>query len=295
MAAGTEWAMWNRILGAIAAALPLLAPAAQAQPEPALLERGRYLVETAAFCGACHGTRGPDGQIIRGMELAGGRVMTERGYRAIVPNITPDPETGIGGWSEAEIVNAIRNGLRPDGSLIGPPMPIEFYRGLSDRDAAAMAAYLRRAPPIRHEVTARSSYPFPLAPYGPPITSVPDPPDNPVARGAYLAGPVAHCMDCHTPELPGDRRDMSRIGAGGVTFEGPWGIVPARNITPHREYGIGDWTDEQIRRALVQGTAPDGRRLAPPMGGRAPVFARMVEGDLRDIIAYLRALPPLAP
>jgi mono/diheme cytochrome c family protein len=258
-----------------------------------LVQRGAYLVETAAACGICHTTRGPDGAELPGMNLAGGRVIAERGFRAVVPNITPEPETGIGRWSDAEIAAAIREGKRPDGSIIGPPMPIELYRGLSDRDLAAMVAYLRTVPPVRHAVTERSSYPTPPAPYGPPVAHVPDPPaDDPVARGAYLAGPVAHCTACHTPVGADGRNDWSRTGAGGIPFEGPWGVVLSRNITPDREHGIGAWTDAQIVRALTQGVAADGKRLTPPMSARVGRWAKMPERDLRDLVAYLRALPP---
>jgi len=266
----------------------------QSPQDAAVMERGRYLVEIAAFCGACHNTRGADGQPVSGMELAGGRIIVERGFRAVVPNITPDLETGIGRWSDDEIATAVRDGRRPDGRLIGPPMPIELYRGLSDHDIVAMVAYLRAVPPVHHAVTERSTYPFPLTPYGPPVVGVPDPPkDDAVARGAYLAGPVAHCMDCHTPPLPGERRkDWSRIGAGGVPFEGPWGAAVTRNITSSKEHGIGNWTDDQIIHVLTQGISADERRLAPPMSGRAAIWARLTERDKHDLVAYLRSLPP---
>ncbi|MDP9096608.1 MAG: cytochrome c [Pseudomonadota bacterium] len=276
---------------ALAAAMALLSLRSRAQ-DAALLERGRYLVETAAFCGVCHATRGSDGRPVVGMELAGGRVLAERGFRAVAPNITPDEETGIGRWSDAEIAAAIRNGQRPDGSLIGPPMPVELYRGISDRYLRAMVAYLRSTPPVRHAVLEHSTYPEPLVTYGPPVASVPDPPQaDPVARGAYLAGPVAHCMDCHTPALPGEHRDWSRMGAGGIPFEGPWGVVASRNITPSKEHGIGRWTDQQIVDAITKGIAADGRRLVPPMGGRAPIWAKLSQDDLHDLVVYLRSLP----
>ena len=278
-----------------------MAPAAG---QPTSLERGRYLVETVAFCGVCHNSRDPNGQMIPGKELAGGRVMPLNeirtvlsnippgDIRAVAPNITPDPETGIGRWTDAQIATAIREGRRPDGSIIGPPMPIGLYRGLSDHDLTAIVAYLRTIPPIRSAVTQHSTYPFPVEPYGSPIDHVADPPDNPVARGAYIAGPLAHCMECHTPALTAVQRDWSRMGAGGTPFEGPWGIVIAPNITPDKEHGgIGDWTDDQIRGALTQGVAADGRRLLPPMGARAPIYSRIVESDMRDLIAYLRSLP----
>lgn len=282
-------------LCAAAAAVPTKAPAqgAAVRPDPALLERGRYLVETAAFCGACHATRGPDGRLAPGGELSGGRVFVERGFRAVAPNITQDAETGIGRWTDAEIAASIRDGRRPDGSLIGPPMPVESYRGISDRDLAAMVAHLRTVPPVRNEVRERSSYPFALAPHGPPVAAVPDPPENDaVARGAYVAVNLAHCMDCHSAQLSEGRRDPAGSGANGLVLEGPWGVVVARNISAHPEHGVGRWTDEQVLRAITQGVSADGRRLAPPMGGRAPVWSRLAERDQRDIVAYIRSLPP---
>ena len=273
---------------------PSSAQVSQQSPQDAtVMERGRYVIEIAAACGFCHTTRGADGQLLPNMKLAGGRVIADRGFRAVVPNITPDPDTGIGRWSDAEIAAAIRDGRRPDGTLIGPVMPIALYRGLSDHDLMAMVAYVRAVPPVQHAVTERSTYPFPLTPYGPPVAGVPDPPeDDPVARGAYLAGPLAHCIDCHTPPLPGERRDWSRIGAGGVPFEVPGGVAVSRNITSSKEYGIKDWTDEQIIRVLTQGISADGRRLAPPMSGRASIWAQLTERDKYDLVAYLRSLPP---
>jgi mono/diheme cytochrome c family protein len=273
---------------------PSNAQVSQQSPQDAtVMERGRYLIEVAAACGVCHTTDGADGQPLPDMKLAGGRIIVDRGFRAVAPNITPDPDTGIGRWSDAEIGAAIRGGRRPDGTLIGPPMPIELYRDLSDRDVIAIVAYLRAVPPVHHAVSERSTYPFPLTLHGPPVAGVPDPPnDDPVARGAYLAGPVAHCMDCHTPPLPGERRDWSRIGAGGVPFEGPSGIVVSRNVTSGKKYGIGAWTDEQIIRALTQGISADGHRLAPPMSRRASIWAQLTERDQHDLIAYLRSLPP---
>lgn len=270
--------------------------------QPNSLERGHYLVETVAFCGVCHNTRDADGRMRPGMELAGGRVMSMNevrtvlsnippgNIRAVVPNITPDAETGIGRWTDSEIATAIREGRRPDGSIIGPPMPIALYRGISDRDLTAIVTYLRTVPPVRHVVTERSTYPFALDPYGPTVGHVPDPPDDPVARGAYIAGPLAHCMECHTPLLSVVQRDWTRIGAGGMPIEGPWGIVVAPNITSNRDYGIGGWTDDQILGAITRGIAPDGRRLLPPMGARAAIYSRITDSDLRDLITYLRSL-----
>jgi cytochrome c553 len=269
--------------------------------EPTPLERGRYLVETVAFCGICHNSRDANGQMIAGMELAGGRVMPQNELRLVLPdlppgdiravaaNITPDPDTGIGMWTDVQIAMVLREGRRPNGTLVGPPMPIGLYRGLSDRDLAAIIAYLRSVPPKRNAITQHSIYPFPVEPYGPPIEHVADPADNPVARGAYIAGPLAHCVDCHTPMVSVFERDWTKTGAGGVPFEGPSGIVFSRNITPA---GIGTWTDQQIRTVLTTGVGHDGRALHPAMSVRAAVFARYTDGDMRDLIAYLRSLAP---
>jgi mono/diheme cytochrome c family protein len=269
---------WAALLGAA-----LVAAGAAAAQTP--LERGRYLVETIAACGNCHTPKGPQGDL-PGLALAGGMVIEEPPFRAVTSNITPDPETGIGRWTDAQIARAIREGLRPDGSLIGPPMPIELYRGLSDADLAAMVAYLRSVLAVRNAV-GRSEYRMPLPPnYGPPVAGVAAPADTPVARGAYLAGPLGHCIECHTPMLPTGQRDWSRTGAGGPPLNGPLGPVVPPNLTPT---GLGGWTDAEILRAVTQGVSRDGRQMAPPMG--YGYYARMTAADQADLVAYLRSLP----
>lgn len=256
------------------------------------VERGRYLVETIGACGNCHTPKDRRGRPIAAKKFAGGFVIKEPPFDAVASNITPDRETGIGAWTDAQIIAAIREGKRPDGSIIGPPMPIELYRGLSDNDVKAMVAYLRTIKPVRNQV-AKSVYRMPLPKsYGPPVGSVPDVDrKNRVAYGAYLAGPVGHCTECHTPMQKNGRRDWSRTGVGGQPFHGPWGTSVARNITPHPDDGIGKWTDAQIRRAIQKGIGADGRRLAPPMA--YPWYAKIRRADMDAIVAYLRSLKPL--
>lgn len=290
---------WTSLAAVTAAFLIVTSGALLAQPQPRtesmdeLLARGRYLGEIVVLCGACHNTFGPGMQPVPGMTLAGGRVFEERGMRAIAPNITQDRETGIGAWSDADIAASIRNGHRPDGSHIGPPMPVESYRGISDHDLTALVAWLRTVTPVRNLVSERSRYPFALTSHGGPVAAVPDPPaDDPVARGRYLAVNLAHCMDCHSAQLSEGRADPTRRGALGLVLEGPWGAVQAANISSDAENGIGRWSDTEILNAITRGVSRDGRRLAPPMGGRAPVWTRIEAGDLRDIVAYLRSLPP---
>lgn len=256
-----------------------------------LLERGTYLMRSVVACGNCHTQQTPQGPV-PDMELAGGQVIDAPGvFSAVAPNITPDPETGIGNWTDDEIVAAIREGRRPDGSIIGPPMPIGLYRGMSDRDVNAIVAYLRAVKPVKNAV-AKSTYHIPLPPsYGPPVEAVAEVPrDDKVRYGAYLAGPLGHCIECHTPLKDGHPDFENQLGAGGFEFTGPWGVTYSANITPDPEAGIGRYSDQDIKNAITKGVRPDGTRLNPPMGFF--YYKNISEADLDAIVAYLRSLPP---
>lgn len=273
------------------AALALLASLAAA---PALaqgqtpLERGRYLMNSIVACGNCHTPIGPQGPVA-GQELAGRLLADEPPFTAYASNITPDPETGIGRWTDDQIVAAIREGRRPDGSIIGPPMPIELYRGMADEDVRAIVAYLRAVPAVRNAVP-RSVYRIPLPPsYGPPVGTVarPDPAQK-LAWGAYLAGPLGHCTDCHSARLPTGAPDLEKgLGAGGMAFAGPWGISHAANLTPT---GLSRWSDDQVKQMITTGNRPDGSRMNPPMG--YGFYRNISAADLDALVAYLRTLPP---
>jgi len=275
----------------VVASLICFATAALGQDDTPV-ERGRYLVQSIAGCGNCHTPQGVEGPLV-GLTLAGGLVIEEPGqFVAIASNITPDMETGIGAWTDEQIARAIREGIRPDGSVIGPPMPFGLYRQISDSDLAAMVAYLRAVEPIRNAVPA-SRYDVPLPPaWGPPVEHVPDVPrDDPVVYGAYLAGPVGHCIECHTPMLEGGMRAYeNKLGAGGAEFHGPWGVSYSVNITSDAENGLGRYSDAEVVAMITRGTRPDGSLMKPPMG--YPYYAKMTADDLAAVIAYLRALPP---
>ena len=270
-----------------AVALAALAVASGAAAETPL-ERGTYLMKSIVACGNCHTPQGPNGPL-PGMELAGGLVFDESpAFVAVAPNITPDVQTGIGSWSDAQIIAAIREGKRPDGTIIGPPMPIGLYRGLSDGDSAAIVAYLRHSKPVKNTAD-KSKYNVPLPPnYGPPVGSVPEANRaDKLAYGAYLAGPAGHCIECHSTPGPQGAPDLAgSLGAGGMQFKGPWGVSVAPNITPT---GIGKWTDAQLKTAITKGVRPDGSKLLPPMG--IPYYANIAPADLDAIVAYLRTLP----
>lgn len=251
---------------------------------------GCYLVDSVAACVNCHTPKGPNGPV-SGKRLAGGDVIKHRDFTAVVPNITPDRETGIGRWTDEELILAIREGRRPDGSLLGPAMPSRFYRGLGDEDVRAIADCLRAAAPVNNPITAKSRYDSPLpGSWGPPAGQVPAPSkSDTIAYGGYLAGPVARCMDCHT-----DRHDGvdSALGAGGKAFYGPWGASVAANITSDKTAGIGGWTDEEIERAIRTGIGREGNKLSPPMPFAA--YSKLKPEDMSALIAYLRSLPPAA-
>jgi mono/diheme cytochrome c family protein len=274
---------------AVTLTVALLAGVATASAQRPL-DRGNYLMNSIVACGNCHTPQTPQGPA-QGKELAGGTKFDEGGpFVSYASNITPDPETGIGKWTDRELIIAIREGKRPDGTTIGPPMPIPLYRSLSDEDVHAIVAYIRSVPPVVNKVP-KSEYRIPLPPaYGPPIAAVvPTPPrTDKVAYGAYLAGPLGHCIECHSTPGPNGAPDfVNNLGAGGMNFHGPWGTSVARNITPT---GIGNWGDADIRRAITAGVRPDGERLKPPMA--YGYYKNIVPEDLDAIVAYLRTLKP---
>jgi len=271
------------LVAAITASLAAYAPASA----ETLLERGTYLMRSIVACGNCHTPKAPAGEI-EGMELAGmQRLEVNPAFTANAPNITPDKETGIGTWTDAEIIASIREGRRPDGSIIGPPMPIGLYRGISDRDVMAIVAYLRSVKPVKNSVP-KSNYKIPLPPsYGPPVAGVSDPAkDDKLAYGAYLAGPAGHCIECHSPMSPRGPDIENRLGAGGLEFHGAFGTSVSPNITPT---GIGHYSDAELKSMITTGKRPDGTAMMPPMG--YGYYANLKADDLDAIIAYLRVLP----
>ena len=274
---------------ALGAFFSLLATSAQAAGS---LERGKYLMESVVACGNCHLQRGPQGQPLFDKGLSGGMVFDEAPFRAVAANITPDPETGIGKWSDAQLVKAIREGVRPDGTVIGPPMPIEFYRHMSDDDVASIVAYLRAQPPVPNAV-AKSKYNIPLPRnYGPPVKGVKAPSASDKVRyGKYLAD-IGHCMECHTPRDGKGHLAMAKVGAGGQVFPGPWGQSVSRNLTPH-ETGLKGWTDQQIAHSIRTGMNREGQPYKPPMA--FGFYKNISDADMSALIAYLRSLKPAQP
>ncbi|WP_442579910.1 c-type cytochrome [Mesorhizobium sp. ASY16-5R] len=253
-----------------------------------LLERGEYLVRGPAGCGNCHTPLGPDGFAAE-QELGGRLVDDNPLFTAYAPNITPGGE--VSKWSDAQLAKAIREGIRPDGSLIGPPMPFSMYKGLGDEDLAAIVAFLRTVPAVDNKTPA-SVYRIQLPPaYGPPIESVKAPERGvSIEYGAYLAGPISHCMECHTPMGPQGPMVDTALGRGGFEFHGPWGTSVAANLTPSHD-GIARYSDEELKAMITKGVRPNGSPMLPPMP--YPFLAQATPEDIDAIVLYLRSLPPL--
>jgi mono/diheme cytochrome c family protein len=284
---------WVATCAAVVAAVAVVSLPNPARAKDSPLDRGTYLMNSIVACGNCHTPKGPDGLAISDQELAGGTVIDLPIFRSVTPNITPDPETGIGKWTDAQIINAIRNGKRPDGTTIGPPMPVEFYRNMSDTDLRAIVAYLRSVKPVTHKVE-KSVFKIPLPDsYGPTITHVPDVSrQNRTAYGRYLAN-IGHCLECHTPMEKG-KLVMTRMGAGGRELPAfPSGTVITANLTPANPDGIAKWTNAQVEETITTGVRPDGRQLVRLMA--FDWYKNIEKSDLDALVAYLRTLKPAKP
>ena len=271
------------------AAFCAVAGSASAQ---APVEHGKNLVEGILTCGNCHSPRGPGGVIDTARLYAGGpQVWDTLAYTVRGTNITPDKETGLGGWSADDMKRAIRDGKRPGGAQLSPQMPYGFYKIMTPADLDAVVAYLRSVPPVSNKAPPPLYKGRAMHVDVPPGARKPMPESamkDPVKRGFYLVT-IGHCMECHTPLVKGRRDFKNALGAGGEKFEGPWGVSVSRNITSHKEIGIGSWSDEEVKRAITQGIRKDGSRMRPPMG--YAWYARMSDADLSAIVAYLRKLP----
>jgi mono/diheme cytochrome c family protein len=279
-------------------AYPKLRPAAQmtAPTTPEAIERGRYLAEAMTGCIACHSPvdeSRPGDFAQAGLEYAG-RVFPEgSGFpgKIVAPNLTPDPETGIGQWTDGEIVRAIRDGVSRDGRPLFPLMNYPAYRDFSDEDVLSIVAYLRTRKPIRRD-NGRTELDFPV---GMMIRTVPRPvegrppglPASGAERGRALLN-VMMCGECHTPRDDRGNPVSGKELAGGNPFKGPWGVVYAANITSHPAAGIGAFSNDDLRRVLKEGKNRSGRELwIMPWS----ITRNLTDSDIDALIAAMREVP----
>jgi mono/diheme cytochrome c family protein len=259
--------------------------------------RGKYLVESVNACMDCHAPHDwtqHDAPILPGMEGAGQDMSLLKGLpgRIVAPNLTPDPETGAGNWSDDALARAIREGIGHDGRALFPMMPYQHFRHLSDEDLASIIVYLRSLPAVRNPLP-KTEIIFPvkylIRSVPEPILSPVPPPDlsTQVKRGAYLVD-MAGCVDCHTPQVQGQPIAGMEF-SGGQVFEGPWGRVASANLTPAPS-GI-PYYDEALFVQTIRTGYVRARRLNQIMPWH--LFRNMTDEDLKAIFAYLKTLKPV--
>lgn len=266
-------------------------PGTSQAADNAAIARGAYLA-AAAGCDNCHTDSKNGGAPYAGRALAG-----EFGTIS-APNITPDVATGIGGWSSADFIRAMRWGIAPDGTHYVPAFPYPYFGRLTDADLADLKAYFDSLPPVSHRVAAPGSlalFARARATVGLAIAANFRRPmalpsgGSPVARGAYLVATVGHCGDCHTPLTWYGAPDADRFLAGSPG--GFWG-KKAPDITPDPTHGIGKWSEDDILYLLKEGGTPDGDFVGGSMAEIVRNTARLTDDDRRAIAAYLKTVPP---
>jgi mono/diheme cytochrome c family protein len=269
--------------------------AALAQPAGAqnqdLRARGEYLVNGPGGCGNCHTKRGADLFSDPAQFLAGGVKFSSPVFEVYSRNITPDKDTGIGSWSEAQIIRALREGVAKEGNVLGEPMPFNVYNKMSDEDAKAIATYLRTVKPMHNEI-AEPKRKVQAQPQPPAKGTAAPAKTDKVAYGGYIVNAIGHCFECHTDMVAGKRDFEHQLAAGGFLVELGNTRVRSRNITQDKETGIGNWTDAEIKRAIVEGVNKDGRQLLPIMP--YPYFKNMSGEDVDAVVAYLRTIPAVS-
>lgn len=300
VAIGAAWAILRK---------PALAPPANITVSltPERIERGRYLFQTMAECSGCHSDRDYTrlGGPVRPNGIGMGGIMPdELGLPGLVvaPNLTPDPETGLGNWTDGEIIRAIREGVDRDGNALFPFMPYPNFRHMSDDDVESLVAYLRTLTPI-HNPLPRTKLAFPVALM---IKSVPQPvtgavrtptPADGLEYGKYLVT-IGGCGDCHTQQKHGQPVEGMEL-AGGFELRMPLGTVLSANITPDQQTGIGSWDEDgfvsrfrqyrDLADSQLPAVTPETFTLMPWLA-----YSHLTDQDLRAIYRYLRTVKPVA-
>ena len=275
----------------VGAATLLAAPSVYGQED--LVERGQYLTY-AGGCISCHTEDADDA-----VPLAGGRAMETPFGTFYSPNITPDEETGIGGWSEGDFVNAFWEGVSPDGEHYFPSFPYTAYTGVSREDLLAIRAYLMSLEPVSNESPEHDLAWYMdtrLAAGGwkalnfEPARFEPDPErDQQWNRGAYLVRHLGHCGECHTP------RSATGVLIADEEFAGSeFGDEHIPNISSHRVDGIGRWSLSDIEYFLDIGMLPDGDFTGSSMVAVIEDnTSKLTREDRLAIAAYMKSVTPV--
>jgi mono/diheme cytochrome c family protein len=277
----------------------------KADSTTAMLDRGKYLFNHVAGCIDCHSKRDftkYSGPVVPGSEGGGGFLFDEKlGLPGKIygRNITPDNETGIGTWTDEEILRAITQGVSKRGDTLFPLMPYANFNHMAKQDLMSIIAYLRTLKPIKNKIADRQLF-MPIAAVYPAQALQPSvdgnqlpPTTDKVAYGGYLVN-AADCGTCHTP-MTERGPDRARMFAGGWTFDVGSFKVTSANITPDST-GIGSWTEEQFLNKFVPYREEKNYSHNPGRDNTImplSVLAGMTDDDLKAIYAYLRTVPPV--
>jgi mono/diheme cytochrome c family protein len=253
------------------------------------IDRGRYLA-IVGDCASCHTVPGSN------QPYAGGRPIETPFGVVVGANITPDPETGIGAWTDELFVRALREGKGHDGQLLYPAMPYPYYTKVTESDALAIRAYLNTVKPVRNAVVS-NKLPFPFdvregmaawnALYFRDGEFKPDSEKSAEwNRGAYLVEGLAHCGACHTPKSPLGGDDRGRAFQG-YALQGWF----APNITNDNERGLGGWSVADIVAYLKNGHNPSTASTGIMAEEITLSSSQMTDADLTAIATYLKDLP----
>ena len=273
------------------------------------LKRGEYLVTSVAACLDCHSKRDYtkySGPVVPGTEGMGGEVFDHKLFDAMpgtvyAKNITSDPETGIGTWTDDEVMRAITQGISKNGDTLFPIMPYANFNHMAKNDLLSIIAYIRTLKPIKNKVAVRQlmipvSLAYPAPALQPSVDNNVSPPESDrVKYGEYLVN-FADCSTCHTPFVKG-APDFSRAFAGGNTLNPGDFKVTSANITPDSATGIGTWTEERFLNKFIPYREEKGYDFNPGKQNTImplSVYASMKDDDLKAIYAYLHSLKPIS-
>ena len=293
--------VWLAVLALALAGVAWAATAPRRLPEAELAAlpagdaaRGEALF-WAGGCAACHAERRARGD--DRLRLGGGQTLETPFGTFSVPNISPDPADGIGGWSDADFANAMLRGVAPGRPPLLSGLPLRLLHADARRRTSPTSgrscARCRRSPAGRPATTsaspgrsaAASASGSSPAPRRAPAVAI-DTSDPLVARGQYLVEGPGHCGECHTPRDLAGGMDLSRWLAGGPSPEGE-GRIP--NITPGGD--LADWSAADIAYYLETGFTPDFDTAGGAMAAVQRSLAELASGDRDAIAAYLKAVP----
>jgi mono/diheme cytochrome c family protein len=269
--------------------------------------RGKYLVQTVLACGDCHTT--PQANGLPSFDpsdfLAGGREFDvpvgANTQKFFAKNLTSDKETGIGGWSDAQIKRAITKGIDDQGKALFPVMPYFVFGNMKDEDLSAIVLFLRTLPPQKNDVpedTLAIDTPATVID----ATQVPHTSLSPgdkryesAERGRYIAGLMGACIDCHTPHGTSFDKplQLNKAFSGGEPFDLGTFTIASANLTPDLT-GLAGWsTDDVIATVQFAKERGTGRAICPPMPAGPNRDGDMTPTDLKDIANYLTTLSPI--